>query len=189
LAIATGNSAASGLFDRAGVPPRSLRELRLDLGPGSYTGLRVAVTFARTLQALGDVTVRTATSLELLALRAFTERGVDRDATVRPVLDARRSRFHHAAVRIEEHVALTEPPAAVPLEALLDAIGDRDVLLVDAKVRTHLEDAVKAREGVTLVQDEDQRLAPELLFHPLLAPRITPAEGLEPLYLMGSYAD
>src|SRR5262245_47233419 len=59
------------LFARAGLAPTALAELRLDLGPGSYTGLRVAVTFARTLQVLGGIRVRTATSLELLALRAW----------------------------------------------------------------------------------------------------------------------
>ena len=35
----------------------------------------------------------------------------------------------------------------------------------------------------------DRASMAELLLHPLLEPRVTPAAELEPLYLMGSYAD
>ena len=39
------------------------------------------------------------------------------------------------------------------------------------------------------IAPEDRNAMAELLLHPLLEPRVTPAEELEPLYLMGTYAD
>lgn len=176
------------LFERAELPPTALRELRLDLGPGSYTGLRVAVTFARTVQAFGDVTVLTATSIELLALRAWSIGQVADGATLRPVLDARRKRFHHAAVRLEDKVVLAEPLAAVEFEALVDSIGDDDVLLVEESILPQLETIAAQRPCTIMALDADRALA-ELLLDPRLAPRMASAEELEPLYLMGSYAD
>jgi hypothetical protein len=38
---------AAAACELAGIRLADVRELRVDLGPGSYTGLRVAVTFAR----------------------------------------------------------------------------------------------------------------------------------------------
>ena len=50
-------------FTRWELRPHDLNAIRLDLGPGSYTGLRVAVTFARTNRQFQGVTVHTCTSL------------------------------------------------------------------------------------------------------------------------------
>jgi len=176
------------LFERADSAPTSLRELRLDLGPGSYTGLRVAVTFARTLQAFGEVEVLTATSLELLALRAWDRGLISDQVTVRPILDARRARFHHAAIQLEDRVALMEPPAAVSLEDLSHAINGDDALLVEPSVLEQVE-AIAAARGCTVRTLERDRDLAGLLLDPRLAPRRAEPADLEPLYLMGTYAD
>lgn len=178
------------LFERAGLAPQALEELRVDLGPGSYTGLRVAVTFARTLQTLAGLTVLTATSLELHALRAYLARAVERDKTVRVILDARRQRFHHAAVRLEERLVLVGSPAAVPREQLVASIGEREVLLIEEAVRPQIESVATDQKCTVMAIDAAGRPSmAELLLHPLLAPRATSPAELEPLYLMGSYAE
>lgn len=185
--LATG---VAQLFDRAGLTPSALEELRLDLGPGSYTGLRVAVTFARALQAFAGVQVLTATSLELLALRAHLTHDVARDKTIRVILDARRQRFHHAAVRVRTAVDLLDSPAAVAHDKLLVAIGQGEVLLIEEAIRPSIETVAKERSCTVLaIEAADRASMAELLLHPLLAPRAAAATELEPLYLMGSYAD
>ncbi|MEC7724217.1 MAG: hypothetical protein VYD05_01805, partial [Planctomycetota bacterium] len=50
--------------------PEQLSRIVLDVGPGSYTGLRVAVTFVRLLQQYSSLEVEGVCSLALLARRA-----------------------------------------------------------------------------------------------------------------------
>jgi len=182
-------AAVQRLFSRCNCRPAQLGELLLDLGPGSYTGLRVAVTFARTLQTFADIVVRSATSIELLALREWTNGTVERDVIIRPILDARRGRFHHAAVRLAAHVELQQTPAAVEPAELLAEITPGEVLLVDATSADMVE--AVARERNCSVRPLDPAARSNLgttLLDPRLAPRTATRDQLEPLYLMGSYA-
>ncbi len=182
---------AAALLAQADLAPRALCELRLDVGPGSYTGLRVAVAFAAALQAFAALAVRTATSLELLALCAWRELGA-RAALVRPILDARRGRFNHAPVRIDgESLTLLAPPRAEGRDELGEAIAAGEVLLADAGALDVARALAAQREctvlelGVAL----DPCALARALFDARLALR-APAPGtLEPLYLMGSYAE
>jgi tRNA threonylcarbamoyl adenosine modification protein YeaZ len=179
------------LFDAAGLAPSALQQVRLDVGPGSYTGLRVAVTWARTLQAFADVELWAATSLELMALHAWRRAAVPDDTPIRPVLDARRHRYHHAQVRLGETATLTAPPRAVELGELIGAIEGQETLLVEPTIRSSLVE-VAAQRGCRLLPaptDAGLELA-ELLFDPRLrARRVAVEEDLQPLYSMGTYAD
>ena len=174
------------LFADAGLSPHDLGELRVDLGPGSYTGLRVALTFARTLQTFTGVPVLAATSLELAALVAWTELGVEATRTVRPVLDARRGKLHHAALRLDRTIATVEPPRAEPLPALAAALHRGEVIVAERALHALLQPHARAH-GVDLQTPGTH--CGRHLFHPALAPRATEPADLEPLYLMGSYAE
>ncbi len=55
------------LLDEAGLEPADLNRLVVDIGPGSFTGVRVGVTVAKTLAWSLDVEVRAVSSLHLLA--------------------------------------------------------------------------------------------------------------------------
>lgn len=182
--------AVARLLARYGVAPAAVRELRIDVGPGSYTGLRVATTFARTIAAFSSVRLQIATSLELLALRAF-ERGIaDRGAPVRPVLNAYRGRYHHALVALDDGVRLRQAPAAVTHDALAAAIAAGETLLVDAACADALAAIAAARRcAVHVLTREDRSALADLLLHASLRPRLADPAQLEPLYLMGSYAE
>lgn len=182
--------AVARLCATAGCDPNQLGEVRLDLGPGSYTGLRVAVTFARTLGAFAGTSISITTSLELLALRLWDTGEADTNSTVRPILDARRQRFHHAAVRLADRVTLASEPIAVPAEVLLETIEEGEVLLVEDSVQPTVEEVARARgcQLLRLVESHRTRLS-DLMLHPKLALRAARQEELEPLYLMGSYAE
>lgn len=175
---------AAGLCAQHGITPADLGELRLDLGPGSYTGLRVVVTFARFLQRFGDLRVLACDSLELMAATASTEPG---PARLRPLLDARRGRYHGGTLRHDvEGVRHLEPPAAQPLERILASLQPGDQVVATAALAAQLGPELAAR-GVGV-----RRLAPigaAALFTAPVLLQPTAAEQLEPRYLMGSYAE
>ncbi|MGC6488264.1 MAG: tRNA (adenosine(37)-N6)-threonylcarbamoyltransferase complex dimerization subunit type 1 TsaB [Planctomycetota bacterium] len=164
----------------AGVAPSALDRLVLDVGPGSYTGLRVAVTFARMLQRFSGVEVEGVCSLALLARHA----AASATAPVRTLLDARRGRLHTALHRHADGATRElEAARAAPTDEVLDALTPDVVLVAPTALAERLADerglACVAAEGLT---------AAALLAEGL--PRFpAPAEALEPRYLMASYAE
>lgn len=179
-------AATASLFRQAGVEPRSLSTVLLDLGPGSYTGLRVAVTFSSFCRRYLGAEVRTVTSLELMVAAAWRAGIIDPELPTRAVLDARRKRFHHALVggllAAAPRAELLEPARATSLQELLASINPTEQLLCAPDLHPYLECA----NAVRLVEPAGHDAT--LLFDPLIAPRPAGAE-LEPLYLMGSYAE
>lgn len=165
-----------------GVAPADLGEVRVDVGPGSYTGLRVAVTFVRCLLQFGGVRVQALDSLALLAARARATPG-----EVRVVLDARRDRVHlQSFVVSPASVAATSPPAAVPFAAALAAVGPGARVVAPANLPAAMTAALRAAGAA--VQIEATVLATELFAPGLPFVAAAPAD-LEPRYLMGSYAE
>ncbi len=177
-------AAVESLFRQADVPPADLSSILLDLGPGSYTGLRVAVTYALFCRRYLGAELRTVTSLELMAVAAWRAGIIDPKLPVRLVLDARRHRFHHAVVgqAAGPKATLLEQPRASTLEELVAAMGPGEQVVCAAELHPHLAE---------VITDSPIEPAPRdaaLLFDPLLDPRAAGTE-LEPLYLMGSYAE
>ena len=172
-------------FAEHGYQPSALRAIRLDLGPGSYTGLRVAVTFARIAQQFQNVTVHTCTSLQLIALAALRAELVSSSDRIRPVLDARRQRYHHALIAGDTLHTL-QAPAAVKMAELLKSVEGQEVLLAASPIHDVLQDLVTNRDA-RLIEPPPWNAA--LLFDQRLTLSQACTEDLEPLYLMGSYAE
>ena len=55
------------LFDRCNVAPSMLEEIVCGIGPGSYTGVRIGVTVAKTLAWTLNIPLKTTSSLALMA--------------------------------------------------------------------------------------------------------------------------
>ena len=175
---------AAALCRTHGVEPRSLQELRVDLGPGSYTGLRVAVTFVRFLQHFGAIPVLACDSLLLLASAVSLVPGPTR---LRPLLDARRDRFHCGTLRhTAEGVRHLVEPTAEPLERVLASLEAGDRIVTTAALGLRFASAAAAA-GAEIA--EFTTLDAGALFSPTLRLRPCDAEQLAPRYLMGSYAE
>lgn len=176
-------TACDAVCAEAGVGPAQLTALRLDLGPGSYTGLRVVVTFVRFLQRFGNVPVQAVDTLAVLARRAGPH--TNRTAVL---LDARRDRFHRGLFTRAGDGVLQPvvPSAALPLaEALADLrAGDRCV--VPAALLERMQGELLTR-GVQPVLA--QALLAEELFADDLPWAAAAGEDLLPRYLMGSYVE
>lgn len=175
---------AQQLCQQHGLLPGDLAELRLDLGPGSYTGLRVAVTLARFLQHFAGIPVLTIDTLSLLARCSSAPHDRQR---LRPVLDARMGRYHTGtlAYRDGQLVQLADPVAMQPA-AWLDSLQAGDLVIAPAMLGNGLAAELQAR-GI------DWRVAGHVtaaaLFLDDIALQPREAAELQPQYLVASYAE
>jgi len=163
-----------------GVEPASLRRVVIDVGPGSYTGLRVAVTFVRLLQQFGELEVEGVCSLAVLARHAAGEQ----PGRVRTVLDARRGRLHTAVHEFVDGATVEREAAnASPVDEVLQRIDPSERLVAPAAFAAQLQE----QHGLSCVAAQGL-FAPALLASGL--PRfVAAAADLEPRYLMASYAE
>jgi tRNA threonylcarbamoyl adenosine modification protein YeaZ len=182
---------AHTLCEEAGVTIAALDAIRVDVGPGSYTGLRVAVTFARTLAAFGNVELSRFTSLELLATTAWQHDLVPADHELLVILDARRDHFHTARLTHRDGATtlLTEP-AALERAALLAACepsGTPTTILAQDSLLTR-DDLAPHLRSIGTVHPLPVPAARDL-FAPQLNATPCKSQDLSPLYLMATYAD
>jgi tRNA threonylcarbamoyl adenosine modification protein YeaZ len=176
---------ASALCAEHGVQPADLRELRVDLGPGSYTGLRVAITFVRFLQRFAAIPVLACDSLLLLADAGAD--GAGPGARLRPLLDARRGRVHCATVRLDaDRLHHLEEPAARPFEDVVATIAPGDRFVTTRELALRFGDALRARGASVCTAPT---ITAERLFGQRLPLVSCAPQQLEPRYLMGTYAD
>lgn len=170
-----------------GATPADLRSIAIDRGPGSYTGLRVALTFARTIGAFRGVALRTCTSMELQALRAWRAGEIARTRAITVVLDARREHYHVARCAWRaDRVVLESSPTALRVERALEMLDGASDVVATAALHPILADRVgKTNAVVVAMQDLDATL----LFDPALELAGVAPEAVEPLYLLASYAE
>jgi tRNA threonylcarbamoyladenosine biosynthesis protein TsaB len=183
-----------GLCQQAGVAPAAIGVVRIDVGPGSYTGLRVAVTFARFLAAFGDVgsqapapssaRIEAVSTLAWLALRGRSASG----RRLVPLLDARRERVHAAVYELAAdgrlHAAVE--PAALPLAEVVARLAPGDVCVLPRAFAAAVAPTLAAAGAV--VHPVAGMVASELFDAAVPFVMATTAE-LEPHYLMASYAE
>lgn len=109
--------AVAEMLASAGLQPGDLGVIAAGLGPGSYTGVRVGVAFAKTLAFAAGVPLLGVPSLDAMAAAAPADRDV---AAVR---DARRGSLYFALYA----AGRTEPRPSAALRLLPLAGADREI--------------------------------------------------------------
>lgn len=71
------------LLNNSGLKLKDINQVVVGIGPGSYTGVRIGVSIAKTIGYLNRVTVKTVSTLALMASSAAEE-------NILPLIDARR---------------------------------------------------------------------------------------------------
>jgi len=176
---------AADLCAAHGIKPAELAQLRIDLGPGSYTGLRVAITFVRFVQRFAAVPVLACDSLLLLADAGAA--GLAAGASLRPLLDARRGVLHCATVRCEAGVlGHVGGPAALPFDRIAKSIAAGDRFVTTQELEQRLGGELRQRGAEVFVA---RGITAAGLFSPRLPMQRCDGQELEPRYLMGTYAD
>ena len=173
------------LCEDAKVGLHAVEELRVDIGPGSYIGLRIAVTFARFVAGFGNARLLATDSLQLLAAAAVQSDPRTAGTRLWPVIPGRAGRLHVAAFGVSEASSWTRETAP---KTLLE--GEFSTLLApeDLVVATP-----KTLDGLETIAPERCRTVDLVPATTLLAAGLTleesSPEALQPLYLMGSYAE
>lgn len=123
--------AIDGLMQAVGMAPKELEQIVVAKGPGSYTGLRIGVTTAKTLAQTLNIPLIGVSSLKTVAANCV---GVSQ--VIVPLFDARRQNVYAGAyqwhngtleTRIkDQHISLSE------LLTQLKAVDGQEVLFVGA---------------------------------------------------------
>jgi len=113
-----------GLLTRSGLTLPDLTAFAVGLGPGSFTGVRVGVTTAKTL---AQVTEKPLVGVGTLDAYAAPWRARDDDTSLVPILPSRRGEVYAAIYCSGGQV---EEPFAAPLEALTARLGEMGGVIV-----------------------------------------------------------
>ncbi len=88
---------------QAGLTIKQLIAIAVGIGPGSFTGLRIALSYAKGVALATGCGVVGVPSLDALALCALTLPELALDATICPILDARKGEVYAALYREVEN--------------------------------------------------------------------------------------
>jgi len=132
-------------MERAGVAPRELGWIAVDLGPGSFTGVRVGLATAEALSLAGGARVAGVSSLAALALGAALQRGL-----LVPLVPAGRNDVYAGFFRGDGRGAARQIGAArvLGLAALLEAVEEMRRATTMAAVRCVGPGAGRWREAL-----------------------------------------
>ena len=107
------------LLKKHGLSASDIGQIVITKGPGSYTGVRIAMTVAKVFCAMNEIPLFTLGSLQLIA-------GMEEDVHV--LMDARGHRAYHAEYRSG---ILQGEVEALDLDVLKEMLSDEDRVLGD----------------------------------------------------------
>ncbi|MCU9533098.1 tRNA (adenosine(37)-N6)-threonylcarbamoyltransferase complex dimerization subunit type 1 TsaB [Streptococcus sp. CSL10205-OR2] len=159
------------LMSQVGLTPKDLDRIVVAKGPGSYTGLRVAVATAKTLAYTLKIDVVGVSSLAAIALNAKTS------SLVVPIIDARRQNVyagfyrHGQSVKSDQHMSFSDVLASLTDEDDVSIVGEVDAFyetikenLPKAKILEVLPSAYEiGKLGLTLPPENVDLFVPEYL--------------------------
>lgn len=124
----------------AGLGMADLAGIAVGHGPGSFTGLRVGLSYAKGLAAAAGIALAGVPSLDAIALAAVSE--MDADGLLCPVLDARRGEVYAALYRfsgdalekLSDDLALPATALAALITEPVTVIGESMAVAVAALV-------------------------------------------------------
>ena len=124
------------LLEFAGLSLSDLRGFAIGLGPGSYTGLRVGLSYIKGLAAALAIPVAGVSSLDALAIAAAALKLMPVASFVCPVVDARKGEIYTALYRVGADALekVTEDLVTAP-EHFCPRIGGELLLVGDAKAQ------------------------------------------------------
>jgi len=172
------------LLQASGWKPNDIDEIYISIGPGSFTGLRIGITLAKTLSFATGAKIIAVPTLDVLARNSPPDA---RDVVI--VLDAKRdqiftARFHRPSENANWETI--EPAHLDSLTAML-ARSPRPVCLIGEGIPFH-EKFIPAADPSVIVTSEDSwrasvRVVSDLGYRIARDGKFTEAETLIPLYI------
>jgi len=180
--------AVAELLDSARIGIRDLAGVAVAIGPGSFTGLRIALSYAKGMVAASGALICGVPSLDAIALSALEAGAVEAGETICVLLDARKTEVYAALYRIvPDGLHKLSDDLVVTLDWLISRLPDRTVLAGDRSA-AEAESLIGRRGGRATVL-AGSKLAPTgRLVAALGAARLARGDAehaviLEPLYV------
>ncbi len=104
------------LFDKAGITPKDLDKIIVVNGPGSFTGIRIGITIAKTIACALNINITPISGLTAMAISC------DNDTYKMPLIDARRG-YVYGAIYDKDNNKVIED-SHIYLQDLLDKSKD-----------------------------------------------------------------
>lgn len=149
------------IMNECGVKPADLTKIVVAKGPGSYTGVRIGVTIAKTLAWTLKIPLTGVSSLEVLAASA----GRHFDGYISPLFDARRGQVYTGLYQFREGSLTTVKEDRLVMTAewapSLSSL-DKDILFVGNDLPLHqqvIEEALGSRARFAEVTEHNPRPA------------------------------
>ena len=87
------------LLDRFSRKSQEIEHIYISIGPGSFTGLRIATTLAKTMHLANAVKIVAVDTLDVIAANVVTENQNTSYEKIAPILDAKRNQFFTAVYK------------------------------------------------------------------------------------------
>lgn len=183
----------------AGITVKELEGVALTRGPGSFTGLRIGMVFAKTLAQILKLRVVAVSTLEVLAANVQHFPGL-----ICPILDARKKEVYTSVYTSREGIIKQLlPPQAISVEGLVEELEvlagkaenrENEMLFLGDGVPVYFEE-LKSRLGTRVLKAEPLNLFPRaggvalLGSQKLLLNQGDALDNLAPVYLRRSEAE
>ncbi|MFI4910432.1 MAG: tRNA (adenosine(37)-N6)-threonylcarbamoyltransferase complex dimerization subunit type 1 TsaB [Sedimentisphaeraceae bacterium JB056] len=125
-------------------------------GPGSFTGLRIAITVAKMMALASDVKIATVSSLDCVAMNAIdyiNEQNNKEIESVVALIDAKRGQFFNCLYNKEENWDAVTPETMKTAEQILEMIGTTTKTLINGEALKYYQDKF-AQENVEFADEE-----------------------------------
>lgn len=129
-------AAVSEVLTHAGLKLKDLQGIAVGTGPGSFTGLRVGIAYAKGLVlGLGCALVGIPT-FDCLALAAFEKASPSEGTAIWTILDARRGEVYANLYRARaDRLDKISDPLVIRLQNLFPEVSDGDIMVGDSTAR------------------------------------------------------
>src|SRR5271154_1845007 len=151
-------AAVTALLDTAGLGLRDLAGLAVGIGPGSFTGLRVGLSYIKGLALVLDIPVAGVPSLDMMALCAAEAAHLTTGSLVCPTLDARKGEVYTALYRVgpdaiekltEGYQVITPADFSPGIEGYVTIVGDSSAsILADLLEARGVRSSVMTLDGL-----------------------------------------
>ncbi|HIZ53986.1 tRNA (adenosine(37)-N6)-threonylcarbamoyltransferase complex dimerization subunit type 1 TsaB [Enterococcus eurekensis] len=133
---------------KVGLKPKDFERIVVAQGPGSYTGLRIGVTAAKTLADTLKTELVGVSSLKVIAANCIGQKG-----WIVPLFNARRKNVYAGAYEWQSgELVNVLPDQHLALSDLIEKLADQDVYFVGEDVQVFHEDLVSAFSEVAINQ-------------------------------------
>jgi tRNA threonylcarbamoyladenosine biosynthesis protein TsaB len=121
-------AAVEEVLESAGASLSDLAAIAVAIGPGSFTGLRVGLSYAKGVAAARKISIVGVSSLDALALCAGS--GLAEGASIYPLIDARKGEVYTGLYRfVAGALEKTSSDLVVPLTHFVAGLADEAVLV------------------------------------------------------------